>query len=712
VFDYEGGSAREGDRVSVEFGRKKTEGFVIGLKEKSEYPNLKPILEVLEGGIKPPLLSLMHHMVKRYNLRYVDVLRLFIPSELRSGKVNELTETSVSLNTALTYEEAVSSVRRGATARLAVLDYLKDGAVEKKSVLNLKFGAQAVNALAAQGLLIEKTDKVSRVPYKAAAGELAKELTTAQKFVADEITAALRKDGGKFLLHGVTGSGKTEVYMSVISQAVSLGKTAIFLVPEISLTPQVMGLMRAKFGDNVAILHSGLSQGERLDEWLRLHRGEAKIAVGARSAVFAPLENLGAIVVDEEHDSSYISESNPRYDTKEVAELRAKNDGAALVLGSATPDIDAYLDASRGGCRLLELKQRITGEALPEMEIIDMVSEVRNGNRGIFSLRMREEMEAVKSRGEQAMIFINRRGYASFVMCRECGYVAKCSDCDVSLTYHKEDDRLKCHYCGKRFENLHRCPVCGNARLREGRVGTETVAEEIKKLFPDARVLRMDNDTTAGKDAHYKILSRFGAGEADFLVGTQMIAKGHDFGNVTLVGILDADFSLYLSDYRSAERVFQLVTQVAGRAGRADKKGCVLLQTFAPKHYVFRYAKDYDYGGFFKKECNSREVSKFPPFSKIVRVLVSSLDEAEATETVKNIYKEIKAYSEGRSGFIYLQAMKSPVKRIQQRFRFQVLMRLENESAEEICARVFEITDKYASSKTPCFVEINPQSLV
>ncbi|MDR2634665.1 MAG: primosomal protein N' [Clostridiales bacterium] len=712
VFDYEGGGVREGDRVLVEFGRKKIEGFVTGLKEKSEYPELKPILEVLEGGVKPPLLNLMRYMVRRYNLRYADVLRLFIPSELRSGKVSEQTEMLVSLNPAFTADEITASVRRGATAQLAVVEYLKDGASEKKSVLNAKFGSQAVSGLTAKGLLAEAVKKVSRIPYKTAAGGvLAEELTAAQKLAAAEITAVIGGGGG-FLLHGVTGSGKTEVYMSVIDEAVKAGKTAIFLVPEISLTPQVMGLMRAKFGDNAAILHSGLSQGERLDEWLRLYRGEAKIAVGARSAVFAPLENLGAVVVDEEHDSSYISESNPRYNAKEVAEFRAKNDGAAIVFGSATPDIESYLQAERGGLKLIELKTRVTGGALPDMEIIDMVSEFRSGNRGVFSLRMKECVEEVLKRGEQAMIFINRRGYASFVMCRECGFVAKCTDCDVSLTYHKEDGLLKCHYCGKRFESFGKCPVCGSAKLREGRLGTETVVAEIRKLFPSARTLRMDNDTTAGKDAHYKILSRFGAREADILVGTQMIAKGHDFGNVTLVCILDADSVLYYSDYRSTERVFQLVTQVAGRAGRSDKPGRVLLQTMAPRHYVFRYAKEYDYTGFFKKECNSREVTKFPPFSKIVRVLVSSPDEADALETVKNVYKEIKAYSEERGGFIYLQAMKSPVKRIQQRFRFQVLMRLENGAAEEICARVFEITDKYKSSKVPCFVEINPQSLV
>lgn len=714
IFDYEG-DAPLGSRVLVEFGRQRTEGFVIGLKETSNHSPLKPILKVLEGQIKQPLLELMPYMIKKYNLRYVDVLRLFVPSELRSGKVGELSEYSVSLNPALTYEEILAGIRKNASAQIGIVEYLK-GQSSLKTPLNAKFGNAAVKSLLDKGLLVEEEQQKKRVPYINVDGaELAVKLKKSQQDIVDNVLKAIDSEDPskrKFLIHGVTGSGKTEVYMAIVQEVLKKGKTAIMLVPEISLTPQILRLMRAKFDDKVAILHSGLSAGERLDEWLRLSRGEAKIAVGARSAIFAPLENLGVIVIDEEHDSSYISESNPRYDTKEIAEMRAGIDGAALVLGSATPDIGTYLAAEHGAYQLMELPERISGAELPEMEIIDMVAEIRAGNRGIFSVRMKEELAKVLEKGEQAMIFINRRGFASFVMCRECGYVAKCSDCDISLTYHKEDNQLKCHYCGKRYEMLSKCPECGNAKLREGRVGTETVCEELKKLFPGVRLLRMDNDTTTGKDSHLRILSDFGDGKADILVGTQMIAKGHDFKNVTLVGILDADFSLYLSDYRSAERVFQLVTQVAGRAGRADKKGIVLLQTYAPKHYVFRYAKGYDYRGFFRKECNSRQVTKFPPYSRIMRVLVTSADEQDAMDAAKNIYREIKDMQKDSEDFIYLQAMRSPVKRIKKRFRYQILMRLKNKNADEIAEKIYRITDKYKSSKLICFVETNPQSLV
>lgn len=404
------------------------------------------------------------------------------------------------------------------------------------------------------------------------------------------------------MLHGVTGSGKTEVYMHCIEDALSKNKTAIMLVPEISLTPQVFLQFKERFGDKVAILHSGLSQGERFDEWRRLRSGEATVAVGARSAIFAPLENLGVIIIDEEHDGSYVSEGNPRYDTVEIAGFRAGYNSCPLVLGSATPSVESYYKAEKGEYKLLELPHRINNLLLPEMEVVDMSRELRAGNRDVFSTSLKDALRKTIAAKEQAIIFLNRRGFASFVMCKDCGFILKCKDCDVSLTYHKEDNQLKCHYCGKRYEMIDRCPICHGTNIRQGRIGTERVVEEVRKVLPEARVLRMDNDTTSEKGAHQRILSAFSKGEADVLVGTQMIAKGHDFQNVTLVGILDADFSLYLSDYRSNERTFQLITQVAGRAGRAGKSGKVIIQTYTPRHYVFRYAASYDYKNFYLKE--------------------------------------------------------------------------------------------------------------
>ena len=522
--------------------------------------------------------------------------------------------------------------------------------------------------------------------------------------------ATITQKEGKYLLHGVTGSGKTVVYQKLIENALKQNKTAIMLVPEISLTPQVLKLMRATFGELVAILHSGLSQGERFDEWKRLKKGEAKIAIGARSAVFAPLENIGVIIIDEEHDSSYISDSNPRFDTITVAEYRAEYNGCPLVLGSATPDIETYKKATEGEYKLIKMPDRVTGASLPEITIVDMSEEIRRGNDSIFSKELIDGLKDTVLKGEKAMIYINRRGFSSFVMCRDCGYIPKCSDCDVSLTYHKFENRLKCHYCGKAYIMPDKCPKCGSTKIRHGRVGTQKVKEETERLIEGAKVIIMDNDTTSKKGSHFDILDKFANGEANVLVGTQMIAKGHDFSDVTLVGILDADFSLFFDDYRSSERTFQLVTQVAGRAGRADKKGKVVLQTYTPRHYVFRYAQNYDYDGFYSKEVNARQVTKFPPFSVIVRVLCSDFEDETAFNVTKNIYRAIKDIKSRCDDFIYLSAMRSPVNKVQNKFRYQVLMRLKCNNSDNIIKEVFAITDKF-KAKSNCFVEINPQNL-
>jgi primosomal protein N' (replication factor Y) len=481
------------------------------------------------------------------------------------------------------------------------------------------------------------------------------------------------------------------------------------------LTAQVYRLFKARFGGSVAIIHSGLSDGERFDEYKRILNGEATVVIGARSAIFSPLTNIGIIIIDEEHDSSYISEGNPRFDTETVAEFRVEHNGATLILGSATPSVETYYRCQQGEYKLINMVARVNEKQMPVMEIVDMCKELRCGNTGIFSTRLQEALRYTVESGNQAMIYINRRGFASFVMCCGCGYVGKCGDCDVSLTYHSEDNLLKCHYCGKRYKMLTECPECACKKIRYGRVGTEKVVGEIKKLIPSARILRMDNDSTREKDGHQKILSAFHRQEADILVGTQMISKGHDFPNVTLVGILDADMSLYFSDFRSNERTFQLVTQVSGRAGREKKSGEVILQTFAPRHYVFRFASGYDYVGFYNKEINSREVTKYPPFTRIVRVLVTSADEDASMNQARKIYGGIRDISldERYAGnFAYLQAMKSPIKRIQSKYRYQILMRLKNDGVTDgIIQEVYRIADGEGNKNCSVFVEINSQNL-
>ena len=483
----------------------------------------------------------------------------------------------------------------------------------------------------------------------------------------------------------------------------------MFLVPEISLTPQMLSQLRARFGKNAAILHSGLSAGERFDEWWRLRTGEAKIAIGARSAIFAPLENLGVIIIDEEHDSSYVSETAPRYNTFDVAYLRAKRNGCKLVLGSATPSVETYKRAKEGEFSLIRLEKRINRRPLPEIIISDMRREVRRGNNSAFSGALKEEIEKCLTDGNQAILFLNRRGYSQTVICKECGYVAKCQACDVSLTYHRDEDCLKCHYCGGKYGMLSACPECGGKKLSYAGTGTQRIAYDLQKLYPSARILRMDNDTTSGKEGHYKILKAFAEKKADILVGTQMIAKGHDFPAVTLVGILDADMSLHFSDYRSGERTFQLLTQVAGRSGRAEEKGKVVLQTFDPENEVLRYATSYDFEGFYKNEISLRAAMAFPPYSKIVRVLVSGEDDKKTLETLKDAYFALeRLYTENGEKFLFFNKMRAPIKRIQNKFRYQVLMRLSDTS---VLPKIYEICADARNRDTLVSVEENPTNL-
>ena len=498
--------------------------------------------------------------------------------------------------------------------------------------------------------------------------------------------------------------------MRVISEMLNQKKSAIMLVPEISLTPKTVKQFRARFGNLVAVLHSGLSAGEKFDEWNRLRNGEATIAIGARSAIFAPLTNIGAIIIDEEHDSSYKSDSNPRYDTHTVAKFRAKANACPLILGSATPMVESYYLSQTGEYNLITLKNRVNNAPMPPINIVDMTREFRSGNTSLYSSELIENLTNTINAGEQAILFLNRRGFSSFLMCKECGYVASCSDCDVSLVYHKEDNMLKCHYCGKRFKVLTKCPMCGNQHLKLGNTGTEKVVQELKEYFPKTKILRMDNDTISTKDSYAKILTEFEKSKPAILVGTQMIAKGHDFPLVTLVGILDADLSLFFCDFMATEKTFQLITQVAGRAGRGEKQGKVILQTFFPKHYVYNLCLNYDYTRFYNKEINLRETTAFPPFSKIVRVLITSETENSARDLTHELFLKLKNLKlKNKSDFYFLEAMRSPLTKIKNKFRFQILMRVKNEN-ENLMQSIFECVGN-GNQKVSVFVEINPQNL-
>ena len=498
--------------------------------------------------------------------------------------------------------------------------------------------------------------------------------------------------------------------MNVINKVLNEGKTAIMLVPEISLTPQVVGLFTARFGNDIAVIHSGLSAGEKFDEWKRIYEGDAKIVVGARSAIFSPLKNLGVIIIDEEHDSSYVSDSNPRYFTSDVAQFRAKYNNCSLVLGSATPNIESFYKAKTGEYKLLELTKRVNNRDMPPINIVDMCSEFRMGNKTPFSAVLIDKLKEVVSNNNQAILFINRRGFSSFLMCRDCGYIPKCEDCDVSLVYHKFDNEMKCHYCGKRYRVLTRCPNCGSENIKLGGVGTERVVSELKEIFPDVPIFRMDNDTTKTKNSHSKILNEFSKSKPAILVGTQMVAKGHDFPNVSLVGILEADLSLFFNDYKASERTFQLITQVSGRAGRSDVEGSVILQTYFPKNYVYNLVSSYNYKKFYEKEINLRKVTKFPPFSKIIRILITSENDDLAKGKTHEIFLKLKDLRiKNKEKFIFLEAMRSPVGRIKTKFRYQIVTRIVD-SNSLLEKNINEIVGENKKNVS-IFIEQNPQSL-
>ncbi len=715
IFEYSFNdcSIVSGSRVVVPFGSKRIEGIVINVKDTSVYPpeKIKPIVELLEDtpALTSETLKLMQYVCDTCYVTRALALRLFLPAEMRKGKVKEQFTRYIELAKDLNVDEAISSIRKSAVKQKDLIYFLSDNGKSPLAEMNADFGASAVKGIVDKGFAVITSEKFFRSPYKNISHDKKTVvLTEKQQNAVKNIQST---DKTVSLIFGVTGSGKTEVYLSLMNKVINENKTAIMLVPEIALTPQMLKQLRARFGATAAILHSGLSAGERFDEWWRLRNGEARIAIGARSAIFAPLENLGLIIIDEEHDGSYTSESSPRYSTVQVAEYRAKLNGAKLVLGSATPSIESFKKANDGEYNLIELPDRINKRPLPQIEIADMRGEVRRGNNSPFSALLKAELEECLSKGNQAILFLNQRGYSKTVICTECGHVQKCESCDVSLTYHKEDESLLCHYCGAKYKMIEACTECGSPFIRYGGTGTERVVAELKKLYPSARILRMDRDTTQSKEGHFKILNEFSEKKADILVGTQMIAKGHDFPSVTLVGILDADMSLHFSDYRSGERTFQLLTQVAGRSGRAEQVGKVVLQTYSPEHPVLRQTIRYAYRELYEHELSVRKATHFPPFSDVVRVLISGENEESTLLATKAIYEELgEVYSENRDNFFFFGCMKAPLKRLQNKYRFQVLMRISADR-KDILDKINSKINKYRSRQILVSLEINSNNL-
>ena len=486
------------------------------------------------------------------------------------------------------------------------------------------------------------------------------------------------KEARTFLLEGITGSGKTEVYLQSIAQVIEAGKSAIMLVPEIALTPQMVERFKSRLGDAVAVLHSALSQGERYDEWRKIERGEAKVVVGARSAIFAPLQDIGLIIVDEEHEATYKQEETPRYHARDLAIWRGKYHHCPVVLGSATPSLESRARAQKNVYTLLRLRERANPEAnLPTVDIVDMKAEYSHKNPGNFSQVLKEKIADRLAKDEQIVLLLNRRGYSSFVMCRDCGHVVDCPNCDISLTLHMDVKRLRCHYCGHEEAIPQKCPECGSRKIRYYGTGTQKVQEELQGLFPEAKILRMDVDTTRKKGAHERILRAFGEKKAQILLGTQMIAKGLDFPDITLVGVLNADTALNLPDFRASERTFQLLTQVSGRAGRAQKAGEVLIQTFNPEHYAIQLAQRQDYEAFYQQEMFIRHQSGYPPYYFTVKITVSHEEEQKAAQKIFALTNELSKQLSPQT--IFLGPTPGNVARVKNRYYYQLILKYKKE---------------------------------
>lgn len=581
--------------------------------------------------------------------------------------------------------EAETDVRAaGATQQLALLKGLTtlNGEVLAQKAFTERFGVSeaTIRTGAKKGWLEKVAVEVYRDPYATSNIKPTKplKLNDEQQVAVDQIVTAIEAPKTTtFLLEGVTGSGKTEVYLQAMAAALAQGKTALMLVPEISLTPQMVNRVKGRFGKAVAVLHSGLSSGEKYDEWRRIQRGEAQVVVGARSAVFAPLKNLGLIVMDEEHESTYKQDDAPRYHARQVALWRSRYHNCPVVLGSATPSLETRARAEKGVYQRLLLADRVNQRPMPSVSIIDMKKEMQQHAESNFSAPLLVALQDRLDRHEQSVLMLNRRGYSSFVLCRDCGFVLKCPNCDISLTLHMDTHTMKCHYCGHEEAIPRVCPNCHSRQIRYYGTGTEKVEEELRDLLPDARIIRMDNDTTRKKGAHAKLLAQFGSGEADILIGTQMIAKGLDFPNVTLVGVLNADTALGLPDFRASERTFQLLTQVSGRAGRAEKTGHVYIQTFNPDHYAIRFAKHHDYEGFFKYEMRMRHQGGYPPYYFTVQITASDLDEAVAAKRMYQLLQWLRPRLAPNT--IILGPTPKPIARVNRRYYYQIVIKYKQE---------------------------------
>ena len=704
VFQYRIPSELEGilevgTEVIVPFGRgnKETGGYVIGFSETADYDvdKIKFILRRAEDkrAIESKLVALAAWMKESYGATIIQALRTELPIK-KQEKIKKKRTVRLLLSEEEGRERLDIFLHKNQKARARVLAGLLDQPCQDYELLTKKLHVTlaVLRAMEEQGILLIESQDALRNPVCYRRTEEKETILTKEQEQAVSVFAQDYENGYRntYLVYGVTGSGKTEVYMQMIRQVVESGKQAIVLIPEIALTYQTVLRFYNRFGNRVSILNSRLSQGERSDQMERVKRGEVDVMIGPRSALFTPFENLGLIVIDEEHETTYKSEQVPRYHARETAIRRAKLEGASVVLGSATPSLEAFYRCRLGEYTLLELKNRATAQSLPEVYTVDMREELKHGNRSIISDRLKEMIEDRLQKRQQIMLFLNRRGYAGFVSCRECGYVVKCPHCDVALSAHK-NGKLVCHYCGYERPSMTSCPECGSHYIGGFRAGTQQIEELVTKMFPAARVLRMDMDTTKKKDSHEKILSAFAAEEADILIGTQMIVKGHDFPQVTLVGILAADMSLYSNHYQSAERTFQLLSQACGRAGRGREKGEVVIQTYNPEHYSIQTAARQDYESFYEEEMNYRMLMGYPPAEELLAIWMTGQSE----EHLKVAAGYLKEFTEriNREGRLTVIGPAAPyVSKVNDQYRQIIYVKSED---YELLVRTKDLLEQY-----------------
>ncbi|MDU6295683.1 primosomal protein N' [Clostridium celatum] len=696
-------------KVPFGFGNRYSEGFVFSIKKEEEACLNFKVKEISSIENKEPIITeadieLINFLRTKYLCKYIDAFRLLIPTGILKGAKSKSKKVIAFIDDDL-------SKFKSKDGYTEIIDFIKSNSgVYTKAELtkNHSISLYKLNKLIENGNLLVEEETVYRYNDRIYIKDNEKELTFEQKNVIEEF---LNSKKNIFLLKGVTGSGKTEVYMRLVEKTLSENKSAIILVPEISLTPQMIERFKGRFGRDVALFHSKLSDGERFDEWYRVRQGKARLIVGARSAIFLPAKNLGLIIIDEEHENTYKSEQNPKYQTKEVAEFISNQRGCKVILGSATPSIENYYRAITGEIELLELKNRVDNKEMPPMQVIDMREELRSGNKSLFSRELYKSINETLSKGEQVILFLNRRGFSTFVSCRSCGYVFKCEECDISMTYHK-NGFLVCHYCGKTKREPKVCPKCDSKYVKFFGAGTQRVEEEVRKYFKDARVLRMDVDTTREKNSHEKIYNAFKEKKANILIGTQMVSKGLDFKDVTLVGILAADMSINIPDYRSGEKTFQIITQVAGRAGRGEKQGKVIIQTYTPEHYSLNYAINYDYEGFYEKEFTIRALMKYPPFGKIFLINGISKNEELLKEFMHKIFNIIEPLVKKEYDLEILGPIPCMISKIKENYRWQIIIKGEfnDEFAKNIKELLYE-ENKNVYNDIRISIDINPNNL-